>query len=280
MSVGLGSFPHMVSGAPRHRRVGCSRHPFRREPAVHPNSRGEECADRAPFSDADDGHRVADGTTLVRSLLRVVSRSGRQRRRDSGIRAQESSDRSDDAGASQRRDVSEGARSRLRRGNAAAVADARQRRHAGLGEGAARSRILRRQDQSAAGQSRGLHRSLQVATEQPAPARTPKPMSGAQLFRTHCASCHGEHAEGAGPISAQLRNAVPDLTTYSARNGGMFPAERVRQMIEGRGPAAHGDRSMPIWGNAFRGQDSDADAAMRIDAIVNFLRSIQLRPAE
>jgi mono/diheme cytochrome c family protein len=105
-------------------------------------------------------------------------------------------------------------------------------------------------------------------------------MSGAQLFRTHCASCHGEHAEGAGPISAQLRNAVPDLTTYSARNGGMFPAERVRQMIEGRGPAAHGDRSMPIWGNAFRGQDSDADAAMRIDAIVNFLRSIQLRPAE
>jgi mono/diheme cytochrome c family protein len=121
--------------------------------------------------------------------------------------------------------------------------------------------------------------SLQVA-EQAAPARTAEPMNGAQLFRTHCASCHGENAAGVGPISAQLRNAVPDLTMFSVRNGGMFPAERVRQMIEGRGPAAHGDRSMPVWGDVFRQQNSDADAAMRIDSIVTFLRSIQRRPTE
>jgi mono/diheme cytochrome c family protein len=121
--------------------------------------------------------------------------------------------------------------------------------------------------------------SLQVA-EPAAPARIAEPMSGAQLFRTHCASCHGENAAGGGPISAQLRNAVPDLTTFSARNGGMFPVERVRQMIEGRGPAAHGDRSMPVWGDVFRRQNSDADAAMRIDSIVIFLRSIQRRPTE
>jgi mono/diheme cytochrome c family protein len=121
--------------------------------------------------------------------------------------------------------------------------------------------------------------SLQVA-EQATPARTTEPMSGAQLFRTHCASCHGENAAGGGPISAQLRKAVPDLTTFSARNGGMFPAERVRQMIEGRGPAAHGDRSMPVWGDVFRQQNSDADAATRIDSIVTFLRSIQRRLTE
>ena len=122
--------------------------------------------------------------------------------------------------------------------------------------------------------------SLQLPVDQAAPARTTEPMSGAQLFRTYCASCHGEDAAGAGPISAQLRNAVPDLTTFSARNGGMFPAERVRQMIEGRGPAAHGDRSMPVWGDVFRRQDADADAAMRIDSIVTFIRSIQRRPTE
>ena len=121
--------------------------------------------------------------------------------------------------------------------------------------------------------------SLQVF-EPSAPARTAEPMSGAQLFRTYCASCHGENAAGGGAISAQLRTAVPDLTTFSARNGGMFPAERVRQMIEGRGPAAHGDRSMPVWGEVFRLQNSDADAAMRIDSIVTFLRSIQQRSAE
>jgi mono/diheme cytochrome c family protein len=122
--------------------------------------------------------------------------------------------------------------------------------------------------------------SLQLAADQAAPARTTEPVSGAQLFRTHCASCHGENAGGSGPISVQLRNAVPDLTTFSARNGGMFPAERVRQLIEGRGPAAHGDRSMPVWGDVFRQQNSDADAAMRIDSIVTFLRSIQRRPTE
>ena len=122
--------------------------------------------------------------------------------------------------------------------------------------------------------------SLQLPVDQPAPARVTEPMSGAQLFRIHCASCHGENAAGGGPISAQLRTAVPDLTTFSARNGGMFPAERVRQMIEGRGPAAHGDRSMPVWGDVFRQQNSDADAATRIDSIVTFLRSIQRQPAE
>jgi mono/diheme cytochrome c family protein len=122
--------------------------------------------------------------------------------------------------------------------------------------------------------------SLQVASDQAPPARSAEPMSGAQLFRTHCASCHGETAGGAGPISAQLRNAVPDLTTFSARNGGMFPAERVRQMIEGRGPTAHGDRSMPVWGDVFRRQGADAAAAIRIDSIVTFLQSIQRQPAE
>ena len=110
--------------------------------------------------------------------------------------------------------------------------------------------------------------------------RPREPMSGSRIFRTYCASCHGENATGGGPISAQLRTAVPDLTTFSARNGGMFPAERVRQTIEGRGPAAHGDRSMPVWGDVFRLQNSDADAAMRIDSIVTFLRSIQRRPTE
>jgi mono/diheme cytochrome c family protein len=121
--------------------------------------------------------------------------------------------------------------------------------------------------------------SLQV-DERAELARIAEPMSGAQLFRTHCASCHGENAAGAGPISTQLRNAVPDLTTFSARNGGMFPEERVRQMIEGRGPAAHGDRSMPVWGDVFRRQNSEAGAAMRIDSIVTFLRSIQRRATE
>ena len=109
-----------------------------------------------------------------------------------------------------------------------------------------------------------------------------EPVTGAQLFRTYCASCHGESARGAGPLRGELTRPAPDLTTYTARNGGMFPGERLRQMIAGRGPAAHGDRTMPVWGDVFKRQDSapDTGEGARIDALVTFLQSIQQRGAE
>src|SRR5262245_60214094 len=107
-------------------------------------------------------------------------------------------------------------------------------------------------------------------------------LTGAQLFRTYCASCHGETARGTGPLSTQMTRPVPDLTAYTVRNGGVFPGERVRQIIEGRGPAAHGDRTMPVWGAVFSRQatGTDDEAARRIDALVAHLQSIQQRGAE
>ena len=106
---------------------------------------------------------------------------------------------------------------------------------------------------------------------------------GARLFATHCATCHGSNAKGNGPLAASLRHAPPDLTKYTSRNGGVFPAERVRRIIDGRDVASHGDREMPVWGNAFkttRDGASAADAKGRIDAIVRYLEMIQERAAE
>ena len=110
----------------------------------------------------------------------------------------------------------------------------------------------------------------------------PRETNGAQLFRAYCASCHGETARGTGPLSTQLTRPVPDLTTYTARNGGVFPGERLRQIIAGRGPAAHGDRTMPVWGAVFSRQADGTDrvAGAQIDALVAFLQSIQQRGAE
>jgi mono/diheme cytochrome c family protein len=105
---------------------------------------------------------------------------------------------------------------------------------------------------------------------------------GAQLFRTYCASCHGVNGRGGGPVAEQLRKVPPDLTKYTARNGGVFPSERVRQIVDGRGIAAHGDREMPVWGDAFQSTRAGltaADAKARIDAIVKFLEGIQERVA-
>lgn len=123
--------------------------------------------------------------------------------------------------------------------------------------------------------------SLQRAGTLPRSAQS-RPVSGAQLFRTYCASCHGDTARGTGPLSIELTRPVPDLTTFSSRNGGIFPGERLRQIIEGRGPAAHGDRTMPVWGSVFSRQAHGTDdaAAVFIDALVAYLQSIQQRGAE
>ena len=55
---------------------------------------------------------------------------------------------------------------------------------------------------------------------------------GARLFKTHCATCHGSNGRGDGPLADQLRRLPPDLTKFTARNGGVFPNERVQRIIE------------------------------------------------
>ena len=117
---------------------------------------------------------------------------------------------------------------------------------------------------------------LETIQARPSPTRE----SGATLFRTYCASCHGTDARGAGPMSTQLRRLPPSLTSFAVRNGGVFPGERVRRIIDGRDIPAHGTLEMPVWGDAFRRTReglSEEAAAARIDAIVRYLESIQER---
>jgi len=106
--------------------------------------------------------------------------------------------------------------------------------------------------------------------------------AGSQLFRTHCATCHGTSGRGNGPLAEQLRRMPPDLTQFTRRNGGVFPSERVHRIVEGRDVPSHGDREMPIWGDVFRetqGGSSAEAVKARIDAIVRYLAGIQERPA-
>ena len=103
---------------------------------------------------------------------------------------------------------------------------------------------------------------------------------GKDLFRVYCAICHGVDGRGAGPMASELRRLPPSLTSHAVRNGGVFPSERVRTIIDGRGVASHGDREMPVWGDAFRRTRdglSEEAAKARIDAIVKYLEAIQER---
>jgi len=105
---------------------------------------------------------------------------------------------------------------------------------------------------------------------------------GAALFQSYCAACHGSNARGDGVMTATLRRPPADLTKFATRNGGVFPESRVTRIIDGRDVAAHGDSEMPVWGDVFkRGPGGDeVTARARIAALVQFLASIQERPAE
>jgi mono/diheme cytochrome c family protein len=117
-------------------------------------------------------------------------------------------------------------------------------------------------------------------TTSSSPAFLGDSLVGKDSFDAYCASCHGSDARGAGPRADQLRRLPPSLTSFAARNGGVFPSERVRRIIDGRDIPAHGTTEMPVWGDAFRRSReglSHAAAAARIDAIVRYLESIQER---
>jgi mono/diheme cytochrome c family protein len=103
---------------------------------------------------------------------------------------------------------------------------------------------------------------------------------GRALFLTHCASCHGASARGDGPVASSLRQSPGDLTQFARRNGGVFPSSKVHRIIEGRDVGAHGSVEMPVWGTVFRRlptDSTDRSATRRIEAIVQYLESIQER---
>ncbi len=104
---------------------------------------------------------------------------------------------------------------------------------------------------------------------------------GASLYKTHCASCHGVNGRGDGPVAPSLKVEVPDLTRIAIRQGGQFPADQVRKIIDGRTTRPpHGPRNMPVWGDVFRASGGDDQQAQKranelVDLLTEYLRSIQ-----
>jgi mono/diheme cytochrome c family protein len=103
--------------------------------------------------------------------------------------------------------------------------------------------------------------------------------TGAQLFMTHCASCHGAETEGGGPVAGVMAIAVPNLRTLAMRNRGVFPADAVAAYIDGRDQRpAHGSRTMPVWGDFLQAEgapDAELSVRLRIAALVAFIERQQ-----
>jgi mono/diheme cytochrome c family protein len=105
---------------------------------------------------------------------------------------------------------------------------------------------------------------------------------GSALFKTYCASCHGQSARGNGPVAIFLRVTPADLTQIAKRNKGTFPKDEVYRIIDGRQAVkTHGASQMPVWGDAFTKSTtgtSEKEVAEKIRALVDYLQSIQERP--
>jgi len=102
-------------------------------------------------------------------------------------------------------------------------------------------------------------------------------------YEISCLPCHGDDGRGDGPDAEFLETQPADLTGIAKANGGEFPVERLRMVIDGRALIAdHGPRAMPVWGERYRSLASEAGVAdteeevrTRIEALVQYVESLQ-----
>jgi mono/diheme cytochrome c family protein len=105
------------------------------------------------------------------------------------------------------------------------------------------------------------------------------PPSGAELYKQHCAACHGNDLKGSGPVPYPYR-VPPDLTTLARRHGGNFPEAYVSNVLRnGVIMPAHGPAEMPIWGTDFRVGDrlDGTQVRLRITNLTNYIKSQQAK---
>ncbi len=106
--------------------------------------------------------------------------------------------------------------------------------------------------------------------------------TGAGLYVSLCATCHGTTGRGDGPMVPELRTAPADLTLISAKRGGEFPTQEIHAIIDGRRKVrGHGPGNMPVWGRHFERTESAPDAPSEIivrgnvAALTEYLKTIQ-----
>lgn len=110
---------------------------------------------------------------------------------------------------------------------------------------------------------------------------------GKREYQANCVLCHGIDLKG-GAYVEFLRVTPPDLTQLAKMNGGVFPLERVYDVIDGRREVRfHGTREMPIWGRAYQAEVRDRHIDMsyegetyirfRILSLIDYLNRMQAK---
>ncbi|MEI7784951.1 MAG: c-type cytochrome [Betaproteobacteria bacterium] len=112
---------------------------------------------------------------------------------------------------------------------------------------------------------------------------------GRREYERSCASCHGASGKGDGVLAGLLIKNPPDLTQLTRSNQGVFPFQRLYQVIDGESLPAHGTREMPVWGREYRLEDGQyfTDSPMpydpqalvrsRILSLLEYINRLQVR---
>ena len=105
--------------------------------------------------------------------------------------------------------------------------------------------------------------------------------SGKQMYLQYCSSCHGKAGQGDGTVSRDLKVRVPDLTVLARKHKGVYPLDDVMATIDGRRSVrGHGDRNMPVWGEAFHSESegkkySELTTLLKAKIIAEYVATLQ-----
>jgi mono/diheme cytochrome c family protein len=92
-------------------------------------------------------------------------------------------------------------------------------------------------------------------------------------YTLSCAVCHGDSGKGDGRLVEYLKKPPTDLTKIQKNNKGVFPFDRLYDVIDGReavGP--HGTREMPIWGRDYSQEAGEYFGSATPKGIESFVR--------
>ena len=119
-------------------------------------------------------------------------------------------------------------------------------------------------------------------------AQQPKFDFGEREYVSNCAVCHGLTGKGDGVYKEFLNKSPSDLTNLAKANKGVFPYQKVYEIIDGRQQVkAHGPGDMPIWGVQYSARgavdyldlpyDLEAYVRTRIIALIEYLYRLQAK---
>lgn len=101
---------------------------------------------------------------------------------------------------------------------------------------------------------------------------------GRSEYLRYCSACHGEDADGDGPVANVLQPRPPALTSLHAKYGNPLSTRFIEYVNGTTMPRAHGTSDMPVWGRVLGERaGEDREGAELLWKIARYLDRIQVK---